>query len=86
LYSYLSETPADSVWIQVCDKNDLPIDTVYVERKSGFLLNYWDCQEVEPGFYKVKLHLGEMLMERNAEVKPSPIWPVGHGVEHERSF
>ena len=81
LYCYLNNSLTDSVWIQVCDIDNQPVDTLFMKQESGFSLNFWDCQDASPGLYKVKLHCGEMVAERRAEVKPPPIWPVGQGVE-----
>jgi photosystem II stability/assembly factor-like uncharacterized protein len=81
LYCYLNNSLTDSAWIQVCDIENQPVDTLFMKQESGFSLNFWDCQDATPGLYRVKLHCGEMVTERRAEVKPSPIWPVGHGVK-----
>ena len=81
LYSYLSENIADSAWIEICKEDEMPVDTLLLEKTPGFVLNYWDCLEALPGFYRIKLHLGDLLKEQKAEVKNPPVWPVGYGVK-----
>lgn len=81
LYSYLREATTDSAWIQVCDVDNQPVDTLLLEQKPGFSLNFWDCQDAKPGFYRIKLFNGDLMIEQKAEVKPPPVWPVGHGIK-----
>jgi len=77
LYYYLKNTPENMAWIQICDVDYNPLDTLFIEQSSGFHLEYFDTWNTLPGIYRVKLISGEMILEQKAMVKPSPIWPVG---------
>jgi len=77
LYYYLKNTPKDSAWIQICDVDSNPMDTLFIEQSPGFHLEYYNTWDTPPGIYRVKLISGEMILEQKTEVKPSPVWPVG---------
>lgn len=77
LYYYLKNTPIDAAWIQICDVDSNPIDTLFIEQSPGFHLDYYNTWGVLPGIYRVKLISGEIILEQKAVVKPPPVWPVG---------
>ena len=79
IYYFLKEEPTDSAWLQVCDIDQQPLDTLLLEQQPGFQLKYWNTWNQNPAQYRIKLHVGDLILEQKAEVRPAPVWPVGHG-------
>jgi hypothetical protein len=77
IYYYLKSQPKDSVWIQFCDIDHQPLDTLEINQAPGFHLQYYDTWATPPGIYRLRLIYGNEIQEQKAVVKESPVWPVG---------
>ncbi len=77
LYYYIKSTPSKDAWIQICDEDSKPLDTLLIDQNPGFHLAYFDTYVTNPGIYRVKLIAGKMMQEQKIVIKPSPVWPVG---------
>ncbi len=77
IYYYLKSQPKDSVWIELCDIDHQPLDTLEINQEPGFHLRYFDTWNTQPGTYRIKLFADENIHEQKAVIKPSPVWPVG---------
>ena len=80
LYYFVKEP--DSTWIEVCDMNRESLDTLALAPKKGIHRAYFDTWNIKPGSYRIILHNDDESVEQTAEVKPSPIWSVGHGLDN----
>jgi len=79
IYYYLKDEPVDSAWIQICDEDHNPLDTLKIKQEPGFHLKQYYNWKFKPGTYNVKLWMDDLYFTRKAKLKPPPVWPIGHG-------
>ena len=77
LYSFIGNSLTDSVLIQVCDSDKMPIDTIPIEPTPGYHLDYYNTWDTEPGEYYIRMISGDKILEQRVKVLPSPVWTVG---------
>lgn len=80
IYYFLNDDQKDAARIEIFDPANQPIDTLDIDQDAGYHKIIWDTWDQDPGTYTVKLISGKTATEQRAVIKPSPVWPVGHGL------
>lgn len=79
IYYALNNVDASKSNIEIVDGAGLAIDTLDIQAEKGLHKLIYDTRELNPGLYRVRLKVNGDMLEKSAILKPSPIWPVGHG-------
>jgi len=79
IYYAINNVDASKSNIEIVDGAGLAIDTLDIQVDKGFHKLIYDTRELNPGLYRVRLKVNGDMLEKSAILKPSPIWPVGHG-------
>jgi hypothetical protein len=77
-YAINSEIDKES-YIEIVDGAGLSIDSLGIDKSKGMHCLVYDTRKLEPGIYRIRLNINDKVEEKSAILKPSPVWPVGHG-------
>jgi len=78
---YMINTEFDeSLYLEILDGAGIRIDSLGINQDRGMHCSIYDTRELKAGVYRVRMKAGNEILERSAILKPSPIWPVGHGL------
>jgi photosystem II stability/assembly factor-like uncharacterized protein len=83
IYFALNKLSIEQPMLEITDGAGLSLDTLGIDQKTGFQQVIYDTYELQPGIYRCRLMVNGRLEEKGAVLKPSPVWPVGHGLINE---
>jgi len=78
IYTWLKMEPKGIPSIEIINNENVAVDTLHLDQAAGLQKIIWDSYEATPGTYKIKLINGDLIQEKEAVVKTSPQWSVGH--------
>jgi photosystem II stability/assembly factor-like uncharacterized protein len=70
----------ESPYLEVLDGAGIRIDSLGINRNKGIHRSIYDTRDLKAGVYRIRMKAGSQTIEQGAILKPSPIWPVGHGL------
>jgi photosystem II stability/assembly factor-like uncharacterized protein len=79
IYYSLNGKKIESPYIELYDGAGLIIETIEIKPEEGIHRLIYDTRELQAGIYRVRLNVNGEVIEKSAILKPSPVWPVGHG-------
>lgn len=82
IYYAVQVEPENELNLVIADGAGLNIDTLDINKSTGFHRVIYDTDKMQPGMYRVRLATDTIMLEQSAVLKPSPVWPVGHGFEN----
>jgi len=83
VYFWMNTQTDKNPYLELLDGAGLHIDSLDINPEHGLHRYVYDTQELQPGLYRFRLHVNDEYLEQHAILKPSPVWPVGHGFEQD---
>jgi hypothetical protein len=80
IYYRINAEIDESPYLEVLDGAGIRIDSLGINRNKGIHRSIYDTRELKAGVYRIRMKAGSQTIEQGAILKPSPIWPVGHGL------
>ena len=80
IYYMINTKIDDGSYLEILDGAGLRIDSLGMNKVKGMHRSIYDTRELKTGIYRIRMNAGNQTLERSAILKPSPIWPVGHGL------
>jgi hypothetical protein len=67
-------------YLEILDGAGIRIDSLGINNDNDIQRLIYDTKKLKAGIYRVRMNVGSQTLERSAILKPSPVWPVGHGL------
>jgi hypothetical protein len=68
--------------LEIMDGAGLYIDSLCIDKGEGIQQVIYNTENLQPGIYRIRLKANGQTVEKSAILKPSPVWPVGHGLRN----
>jgi len=83
-YAVNTDLDKDPV-LEIMDGAGLYIDSLGIDKGKGIQQVIYNTENLQPGIYRVRLKANGQMVEKSAILKPSPVWPVGHGLRNNQN-
>ena len=80
IFYLINDETLEASYLEVLDGAGIRIDSLGIKNDKNIQRLIYDTRKLKAGVYRIKLNTGSQTLERSAILKPSPVWPVGHGL------
>jgi hypothetical protein len=80
IFYMINDETLEATYLEVLDGAGIRIDSLGIKNDKNIQRLIYDTRKLKAGVYRIKLNAGSQTLERSAILKPSPVWPVGHGL------
>jgi hypothetical protein len=80
IFYKINDETLEASYLEVLDGAGIRIDSLGIKNDKNIQRLVYDTRKLKAGVYRIKLNTGSQTLERSAILKPSPVWPVGHGL------
>ncbi len=79
IFYMINDEDLKDSYLEVLDGAGIRIDSLGIKNDQNIQHLIYDTRKLKVGVYRVRMNTGPQTIERSAILKPSPVWPVGHG-------
>jgi hypothetical protein len=76
----IEDVVQESPNLEILDGAGIRIYSLGIKSGNGIQRVVYDTRKLKAGIYRIRMNAGSQILERSAILKPSPVWPVGHGL------
>jgi photosystem II stability/assembly factor-like uncharacterized protein len=80
IFFMIEDVVQESPNLEILDGAGIRIDSLGIKSGNGIQRVVYDTRKLKAGIYRIRMNAGSQILERSAILKPSPVWPVGHGL------
>jgi hypothetical protein len=80
IFYMINDETLEASYLEVLDGAGIRIDSLGIKNNINIQCLIYDTRKLKAGVYRVRMNAGSQTLERSAILKPSPVWPVGHGL------
>jgi hypothetical protein len=80
IFYMIKDEAKGASYLEILDGAGIRIDSLGINNDNDIQRLIYDTKKLKAGIYRVRMNVGSQTLERSAILKPSPVWPVGHGL------